>query len=499
MILISGNNIINLDIEDEAEFVNLTYNEYPICELSSTNSTIFPFINIPFAENPEWEKYKGFKLDSINIEQKWHECKIGYFDFIQKQLRYSPIRINNVVVKSIKFRKSYHLYNKYPSYKSHFLDRYSSVWSMYDYVHVIYDYKISLEIYNDNEDSKHINYILTSSDRVVDDGIRELYTIKSLTIYQLFKRVIPLLNDYVKSGNPINLINFDYILKTLPQTNNYIPDSYSSEMDEFLGKYVSYKYEYDICPFNISDALNIIYSMVIEDMDNNFIIRFGYGLKEYINSYIAKLINSILNINLKYDIRTKTIYSELPHNAEISKDYLSCLLYLNVIKNYDKNLAKQEYLVAVPTTGVPQSSNVYSIQKLTPNKDLVQIFTFLFNMDATHFQDGITRVGRDDREWKELYFDFPLLTNFRPSTKLIHTIDELLEIKLKFYQSEKDINLIGYSYFERYDNDYVPWLASTRTDLGSVELRKTSFHKLVRTIINYYLYEQNKFNELVDN
>ena len=86
MILISGNNIINLDIEDEAEFVNLTYNEYPICELSSTNSTIFPFINIPFAENPEWEKYKGFKLDSINIEQKWHECKIGYFDFIQKQV-----------------------------------------------------------------------------------------------------------------------------------------------------------------------------------------------------------------------------------------------------------------------------------------------------------------------------------------------------------------------------------------------------------------------------
>lgn len=57
-------------------------------------------------------------------------------------------------------------------------------------------------------------------------------------------------------------------------------------------------------------------------------------------------------------------------------------------------------------------------------------------MDATHFQDGITRVGRDDKEWKELSFTFPLLSDFRPNMALIQKINELLQIKLTFYQSK---------------------------------------------------------------
>lgn len=120
-------------------------------------------------------------------------------------------------------------------------------------------------------------------------------------------------------------------------------------------------------------------------------------------------------------------------------------------------------------------------------------------MDATHFQDGITRVGRDDKEWKELSFTFPLLSDFRPNMALIQKINELLQIKLTFYQSKNDSNSIGYSYFEIYDDDYIGGLTCNRTDLGSTELRKTSFHKLVCAIMDYYLHKPEEFTKFTSN
>ena len=141
--------------------------------------------------------------------------------------------------------------------------------------------------------------------------------------------------------------------------------------------------------------------MEIKNINGNKIIRFGARMGEYINFYIANLINSILNINLKYDIQTKTIYSELPYISQQRtygslKEYISCLLYLGIIKNYNDNLAKQEYLIAVPIEGLSLTSKINFVEKLIPSKELIQIFSFFSNMDATHFQDGITRVGRDD-------------------------------------------------------------------------------------------------------
>ena len=267
--------------------------------------------------------------------------------------------------------------------------------------------------------------------------------------------------------------------KTLPQRGGYISSVHR---------------------FNKSDALNIVYSMEIKDVNGNKIIRFGVGMEEYINYYIANLINSILNINLKYDIQTKTIYSELPYIFQQStdgslKEYISCLLYLGIIKNYSDNLAEQEYLIAVPIEGFSLASKINFVEKIIPSRELFEIFCFFSNMEATHFQDGITRVGRDDREWKELSFIFPLLSEFRPNIALIQKIDELLQINLSFYQSKNDSNSIGYSYFKIYDNDYIAGLACNRTDLGSAKLRKTSFHKLVCAIMDYYLHKPEEFTK----
>jgi len=81
----------------------------------------------------------------------------------------------------------------------------------------------------------------------------------------------------------------------------------------------------------------------IKNINGNKIIRFGARMGEYINFYIANLINSILNINLKYDIQTKTIYSELPYISQQRtygslKEYISCLLYLGIIILQNKSI-----------------------------------------------------------------------------------------------------------------------------------------------------------------
>ena len=227
-----------------------------------------------------------------------------------------------------------------------------------DDLELFYSYEILVETYNqDNE--QHVNHIFTSNDLIRKES-RGYDKSKATTMANLFQRTIPLLNEYVRCQNPINLINFNYIEKTLPQRGGYISSVHR---------------------FNKSDALNIVYSMEIKDVNGNKIIRFGVGMEEYINYYIANLINSILNINLKYDIQTKTIYSELPYIFQQStdgslKEYISCLLYLGIIKNYSDNLAEQEYLIAVPIEGFSLASKINFVEKIIPSRELFEIFCF---------------------------------------------------------------------------------------------------------------------------
>ncbi len=73
------------------------------------------------------------------------------------------------------------------------------------------------------------------------------------------------------------------------------------------------------------------------------------------------------------------------------------------------------------------------------------------------------------------------------------------KIKLTFYQSKNEFcDSIPYIYFEIYDDD-IGKLACNRTDLGSTELRKTSFHKLVCAIMDYYLHKPEEFTKFTSN
>ena len=111
-------------------------------------------------------------------------------------------------------------------------------------------------------------------------------------------------------------------------------------------------------------------------------------------------------------------------------------------------------------------------------------------MEATHFQDGQYRVGRDDREWKEKYYDFPLNSDYLPNDRLISKINDLLEIEL---QSKENQGIKrSYSFYEIYDKDYIAGITEGRVDLGSEGFRRDSFHTLVSYFTDCYL---NKFDE----
>ncbi len=127
----------------------------------------------------------------------------------------------------------------------------------------------------------------------------------------LFQKTIPLLIEYVKYQKPINLVNFNYIEKTLPQRNNYTSN---------------------VNRFNKCNALNIIYSMEIKNINGNKIIRFGARIGRIYKFLYSKSNKFHPNINLKYDIQTKTIYSELPYISQQRtygslKEYISSSLF----------------------------------------------------------------------------------------------------------------------------------------------------------------------------
>lgn len=399
--------------------------ENPICRFYNTGLSEFPFINIPYVK-----------------EKDWVNCEIGYYNIREKEVHLNNIEVGNIIIENIKIRKE-SIQHKSFGY------RYGR-----DDLELIYDYEISIIVLSKDKQSS-IKRKLYSRDKIRKES-STIIEKKVSTILCLFRNTIPLINKYISQSLPIEYININYLQKTLPDKNCY---------------YIDKNREY--CLF---DAMDILYSMEIDREKK--IIRFGKGKDLLINYYIIKLINYTLSINLIYDESTKTIYSEIEENLLLkTNEEIACVLYLNIIKNFDKEIANQFYLMEVPKE---ETNNRYPIDKkeiINPDKTLLDSYEFISTLEAYHFIDGITRVGRDDVEWTEKSFIFHAKDGFKPDIELIRGINKILEIELKlsepYKKSEEDI----YSYRIVYDRDYIAGLAR-KEDLGSEELRKKSFYKL---------------------
>lgn len=177
------------------------------------------------------------------------------------------------------------------------------------------------------------------------------------------------------------------------------------------------------------------------------------------------------------------------------RNYLQCLLYFGIYENFETEKARAQYLV-LPST---QNDNKIVLHKDYlndhPSSDFLGLFDFISDMEATHIEDGITRVGRDDREWKEKTIIIPYKKHFWASDIYIEKINELLDVKLEFQGEQKSECLWNsdknhparYYFFETYDDDYVAGLACCRHDIGSYKLRQESFYKLLDYFMKKYI------------
>ena len=337
---------------------------------------------------------------------------------------------------------------------------------------IMYHYDVQIGIGNNG-----ITHIFQMDDVIVkeNNGVVNRDKVKSIECF--FRFLIPSINAYLGSNMPLPLLNVNRLENYLP-----IKPNYTSNMNSY----------------SISEAMNLIYYMQVESYKDKKLIRFGKYLEGSMNYYIADLFNNILGIDLKYDIESRTSYAFLTnYSSEYNltentiKENLSLLLYIGLIKNYDDEKANQDYLVSVPIEGVNLST--LSIDKVDVNNELQSIYRFINGMKAEHIMDGQTRVGRDDVEWLEKTYEFPLSENYMPNLKLIKKINELLNINL-VYKVDKYSSQPTYYYHEIYDKDYISGLACSRTDLDSEGFRKDAFISLITYISDCYLNKTEEFN-----
>ena len=475
MIIINGNEVIdNVKIIDNNTFIRFYIPDFPECLSSSYKSKIIDkncFCNglIPFIEYPtsvliKDEKHK-FNLYSFEEVGNVNDitCKIGYVNVNNGQKEISPIIINYITIRKLVIKTT--VWKKYYSHGADYND--------------YFEYSFHFEFVIDiaTKKGEYEDHTFHAYTQTCISHYNKKCNYPSGPIFVLLEKIIPLLNDYIDIGHSLKNINYPYLDLLLPQ----IKDNAS-----------------DIHPFHFSDALDIVYSMQLFQDKGRVIIELGKKLEPYMNVYIVSLINSILNINLVLDEETKTYKSNISDKLDYPEDtislrnFLQCILYIGIYENFDIDTSNKEYL----TLPSKQNNNISLTKNYLedyPGVDFLAIYEFISNLEVKYFIDGLTRVGRDDIEWKERTFIIPVKRKFRAKDIIINKINELLDIKLEFQEevntSWDDANNhpARYFFFESFDRELVSGLAINRSDLGSSELEKKSFYKLIDYFINSYI------------
>lgn len=476
MILINGKEIIDeVSIEENLSFETICLAHPPmlgsyktdIIEKERFTNSQIPYVDYPPPIIKGFNPYYGFGTGKCRVGNVI--CETGYVNIENGEKSIVPIRIGNIEIQKICVSTQGLFKPFYSSYydRIHGLD--GGWWEFhYEFVIIIFG--------GNNEYLKHTFYAdskLRSKDIYDNWTYNKTY---SGPIRTLLGSIIPLLNSFLSLAFPLEQINFFYINQLLPQKEDNC----------------------NVHPFKFTDALDIVYSSQIIQDEDNWIIEIGKGFKPYMNLYIVSLINSILNINLNFDKEAGTFKATLPNKIDYPqklisfRNFILCLLYIGIYEKYDEKKAKEHFLV-LPSI---KERNLIDLQKdyleIIPDLSFLQLFDFIADIEATLIEDGITRVGRDDYEWKEKTFIIPYKKDFWASSVFIEKINEILKIKLIF---EDEVNSHDswnnhpsrYYYFEKYDAVYIAGLACSRHDIGSFELTQKSFYKLLEYFMKEYI------------
>ena len=478
MILINGKEVI-----DDVRFVeNGTFEttDFPKDFLDSNKTETInkerfiadqiPYVDYPSSVHIKNEKHQTSRYSCEEIGQVDDVvCETGYIDINSGKKVFATIKIGNIEIRR--------LIIKTRAFKGY----YSYGLSYSEYVELTFRYEFEIRI--NTLSGEYLDHTFFADTRQRLEHFFQKRQYNQWPIKTLFQNIVVLINNYIECKHPLEQISFVYLNQLLPQKEGN---------------------HYNVHPFRFADALDVAYSLQLTLDDNHILVEFGDGLEPFMNRYIVGLLNSILNIDLRFDKEARTYKSNIFERIEYPKEiislrnYLQCLIYIGIYENFNAETSKAEYLI------LPSESERESValpkDYLTshPKDDFLELFDFIADMEATHIEDGRTRVGRDDCEWKEKTFVIPFKKNFWASDIYINKINELLDIKLEFQEEyisehswdESKNHAARYYYFEIYDDDYVAGLACSRHDIGSSELRKKSFYKILDYFMKKYIKAQ---------
>lgn len=443
MIIVINDNVIH-GVKIDTRGYPVIPDEY-LDKLKSDSSCEWPYVYIP----------------SITPSQRV-ECELGYWNNANLSKKVCPIVYDNVSIQSIYISLEKKQIYEWSGGFQYAIDKYK----------FYYHYEITLLLKNDNN---CCNYKFVSDDYIeLNNGRKECS--KMRTMKRLFKRIIPMLNEFISKGFPIDQLNRCYVQSCFPQRDdNYFERYYIHDYNRFK---------------------QIIYSSRINTAHGDFFLEIGRGVMPFINRHVGVIISSILGVSFIRDSSEEFIYGDVTNLLEIKflderllLPYCIAKLFFNAELIYSENLANKEIMLAVPEEMNKHISTYSDNSFYNPSLDVVKMVDFILNIEAEHKRDGQYRVGRDDLEWEYKRFSFPLKHSYSPSQNLISVINSVLKIKLEKHED-------AYSYSETLDKGYVPWLVREE-DLGSDELKKTSMSKIFNKIYSIYLTDPALFQRLI--
>ena len=427
------------------------------------DSPQWPYVYIPSSK----QNYRVDREPSSRVE-----CEIGYWDYIHSTKRVCPIVFNNITILSIQLETSKEQVREWSGGFQYDRDKFK----------FYYHYEILLELKSGTNSQ---NYCF-SSDDYLENNYGRHESPKLRTMDSLFKTVIPILNEFVANGFPLERLNRSYVQSCFPlKDNDYIQRHYVHNYDCFK---------------------HIIYSSQIKHAQGAYFLEIGNGTMAFVNRHVADVISDILGVRFLRESNDRYIYgivtkllSEIDNNDSLLLPYCMAKLFFNAENFYSSDVANRELLYSV-SSDINEPITTSTLPNLyVPTSEVVRMFDFVFHIEAVHKIEGQYRAGRDDREWEVTKISFPLCDNYTPKERLINIINKVLGINLEYKEIDDYMSSTKskyYIYTKIENDDYVPWMARDE-DRGSAELRETSMKKIFNKIYQIFLSNKSEFNDLV--
>ncbi len=428
------------------------------------NKNGFPAVPDLYTASYSTYEWPYVYVQSVTLHQRT-ECELGYWNNITLSKRISPIVYDNVSILSIII-----VTDMVP-----FLDRWHGISYKSDHYNVYYHYEITIELKKGNDSCK---YILQSDDyKEIDLGRKDCS--KMNTMKRLFVKVIPMINNYISCGHPIQQLNKQYVQSWLPQRN-----------DNFIERCFIHDY---------NRLKQIIFSSKLINKNELFYLEIGRGMMHFVNPHISDIISNILGVKFIRDISNDFIYGDVTkinkeiNNLNLLLPYCLAKLFFNAEKLYSSEKANEEIMLAVTSDINSNAADLKPQDIYCPSINVTKMFDFIYNIEAVHRIKGEYRVGRDDIEYKVKYIKFPLKDFYTPNRKLIELINTVLKIKLEYCND----NPKCYIYAQEGKREYVAWLARDQ-DCGSEELKESSMNKILNRCSSIFKRDINEFELLCE-